>query len=451
MEDSIGASARSSWKKILDDRFLTLSFVVLVTRMAGSALAYAMTVLIARTLPIDEFGIYSWFFAFAFATNQVATLGQVNATLRYVPQYYHLGQSNLIRGMLCWSLATAMLGGLTAFLLTAVLAPSAIGTSKSSLALIVAGGTPVFLLTLCEVQSGFLRAVDRPILAAFREIEWRLFVIVMLGALAIAGKHVSLEGVLLFCLGAIFLSLLVRMPAVYHSSFAKGHELTLDIRRWSFSSSLFWAGNSLTVLLRNADVMFVGINFTPGEAGMYFAATRLASVISLFTNASSIIGAAEISKHYARSEMDAIGSIARKSTGLIFLLSATAGLMILAAAPLLLSMFGKNFVGGQTILGFLIAAQIIDGFFGMSSTVLGSIGQERAILIGAIIGCLAYSVTGYVFVGTMGPIGFAVAQLISVFASKLFLHLSVKRILNLDMSIVGIISMIASRKKLYGI
>jgi O-antigen/teichoic acid export membrane protein len=180
-----------------------------------------------------------------------------------------------------------------------------------------------------------------------------------------------------------------------------------------------------------ADVLVLGFLLPPAEVGLYFAATRLVQLVVFVHYAASAVSAPRFAEAGARGDRAALARLVRHRARLTFLGVLAAALGVLAAAPLLLGLFGAGFRDGWPLLALLAAGHVLAGAFGPADDVLTMLGAER--LCAAItLTVLALAVAlMLVLVPTFGVFGAAVSAALAVALRGLALAVAARRRLGL--------------------
>ena len=125
------------------------------------------------------------------------------------------------------------------------------------------------------------------------------------------------------------------------------------------------------------DVLLLGL-FLPAEAvGGYFAATRILQFVVFVPYAASAATAQRFSEAFAHGNRPLLEALVARTARLACLATLAAAAIILAASPLLLSLFGPGFAANFGVLAILVCGIVVQSAFGPAEDLLTMLGAER--------------------------------------------------------------------------
>lgn len=380
---------------------------VLIVKAAGVGLSFVMFVVIARLTEAAEYGRFAFLFALGSFGGAVARAGQQTLVLRYLPEYEVGGRTDAAKGLLVtgsrWLLSAAAM-------VIALILLAAVGTRwmEVSIPASVVGLAALLVVPLaladyfCSIMRvhGFVLAALLP-----RDVAWRLGAILGAGALAwalarsltAAEAFVVVAGVLAFVVSAQAIQLVRKLPVSIRRAAATRDDLT----RWRRSSLWLWLASSALVALPHLSVVIVGLFLRPVEIGAFFAAQKVALLLSLPLVAANFIGAPLISRSWALGDREDTQRVCRTTVSGLIIPSVAGFLLIALASAHLLRLFDPAFAIAGTALIILAVGELVNALCGPSGFLMTMTGHEREqvriLCIGQGSGLLATAFGAYAF------------------------------------------------------
>ncbi|MGY2049008.1 lipopolysaccharide biosynthesis protein [Methylobacterium sp. JK268] len=405
-------------------------------RVASAGCALTAQVLMARLMGPGEYGIFASVWVWTALLGHASTWGLSHAASRFLPEYRATGAPDRARGFLAFGVAVSFgAAALLAALGEGVLAlqPGLADASLRTPLLLGALVLPLFALQdFCEGvargQNWTLLAIAPPYLVRQGLVMAAMLIAVAAGAPPVAAVAVACTlaatALSLVAQGAVLLRRLARILAPGpRAGTARGWmRVALPLALIDLTGSGF----------AFADVLVLGFLLPPEAVGLYFAATRLMQVVAFVSYAASSVTAQRFAEAEARGDRAGLARLVRHWSRLILLVTLAAGLGLLAAAPLLLGLFGAEFRGALPLLAILLAGHGIAAVFGPAEDLLAMLGAER-LCAGLTAAVLALAIgLMLVLVPALGPPGAALASALAVALRGIVLWGAARRRLGLS-------------------
>jgi len=390
-------------------------------RILWAASGFAMAALLARALDPVSFGVFAASLSLALFLQQLLSLGQGNGAIRFVAAYMGGDDPGRALQYLAWS-RRLTLSALAAF---AVLGAAVWAMTESlfggdAATVIALGASFGLVLTAANLIAmrlrslGFLAAALLP-----RDVAWRLVLVGIASASLMLDFAVSptlafaIAALVLVIFGAVQVEYLRRFWNARAPRSEREVEDRTDREEWRSTTSFLGASQTLSAVLTQADVLLVAIMFGAAEAGLYFAAQRIAMLISLFLTAANAYAAPQIAKFHHQGRTDEL----RWLTTLVSVFALAPALIAFAALIALggsfLNLFGDDFQSVYAVLIVLGARQVISAAAGPALHLLNMTGNHAAVTAvnaaSAVAHLLLVTVLGFAF----GLVGAAVGALIA--------------------------------------
>ncbi len=353
-----------------------------VVRVAGAALAYVSQIVLARLMGAHDYGIYSVAWTLVIVLGVMACGGFSSSANRFVPQYLQKGDLDGLRGFLRSSRQMALLIG-------ALMAVAGIGAVHLLRPLIdpnyvqpvtvVLLALPFFAFGL--VQDGIARSYDWASLAMLPTYIWRpLAILLLLVLVAAAGVRTD---ALTTAFAAVAATMLIAVYQYFHLRRRLVPQIPSGPRRVELG---FWLAVSLPMLLvdgflqliTSADVIMVSFFRDPGEVAVYFAASKTLALVHFVYFAVRAASAHRFSSYSHNGDRDGLAEYVRRATHWTFWPSLAAGALLLLAAPLLLRLFGSDFVSGYELIALLMVGVLARASVGPADALLTMTGNQKS-------------------------------------------------------------------------
>ena len=234
---------------------------------------------------------------------------------------------------------------------------------------------------------------------------------------------------------AILTYQLSRRATATHAPFVfRGSGLSARIGRYAAPRIV---SESLSQLLVWLDVLIVGSIAGPAAAGVYGAATRIASAGSLVDQAIRVVVAPVFSRLLHRDDRAGIARVFRAATTWLVLFSAPIYVLLAVFAPVALSIVGPSFVFGEVALATLAVGSVVTFLAGNVHSVLLMSGRS-----GLAAGNKAFAVALdvallFLLVPHWGITGAAVAWAVACAADALIATIEVRYVLGLRLPLAA--------------
>ncbi len=382
------------------------AFAILVT---GAALGCGVQLGTVRLVGAESFGTYAYVIAWMTVLAYVSTLGFHTSLLRLLPAYRVRGDWDRAHGALRFALwGTALAGAGVATLAVGATLLMYGPQGELSRALLI-GAVAVPLMGLRLVGSAAVRAFGGVIVSMLPERILRdLFVILILGALVLGGlapPDAATAMAATLAAAAITLLFLWRFLAARKpAEFASSTPLyaARDWLRPAVPLTLIMLADTL---MSRAGVLVLGLRGDTLEAGIFAVAFSLALLAALPRMALSALFAPTVAALHAGGDMVALQRLVARSAMLSLGATLAVAVPLVAGAPLLLPLFGPEFLAAMPVLMVLVLGQLAAAAAGPQQHLLTMTGHERlgaALMTGAATGAVLGSALLSIPFGMMG-------------------------------------------------
>ncbi|MFP4227853.1 MAG: oligosaccharide flippase family protein [Salinivenus sp.] len=425
------------FQRALESSLSRGAVVTFTIRVAGAGLLFGLHVVLARWMGADGYGAYAFAVSGASVAAQFGALGLPSAALRFVPTYL----SDKRPGTLWSFLHTGrwIVGGTTIALVALVFgAVFFLPLDPLSRQALLLGLWLAPLMALGSFETEVLRGHQQFALSYVpNHILRPLGIGGSVGLLLWLTGGVSVVEVLL-CMGGVLLCLILfqQWGTRAHTPSSSDEPDTPGARYWLRVALPLLLVGGFQLVLSKTDILLVGGLIGSDEAGIYFAAMRIAQVVTFFGFAVDAVTAPIVSRLY-RNDHQALQDTVSTLAHWYFWPSLIAALALALLAHPLLSLFGTAFTTGGPVLYVYLIGLLANAATGAQTYLLTLTGHERACA--HVFGwCAALNIglnlVGIVFLGALGA---ALATATTLAVRNLWIRQHVVRHTGIHPSIVA--------------
>lgn len=402
---------------------------VLLMKLFAAASTYLFIIILARVMRPEDFGQVAFFLNATLLISVAGACGQQMAVLRFVPQFRAQDRQSALPPRIRVAFAKAIFGGIVGALICLAIYWIArwFGFDGFEPVVVLLGICLIPVVGWIDMQSHLARALGHYQASLLpKEILWR----VGSGALVIgvfienSNSSVATETVLFTLL------LVLIILAVGQQRYLGKQAAFIDIWRqvpsaqtdrdkdWSHASGSFWVSSVSNIFLANADVIIVGLFVGTREAGIYFAANRLAQVLAFFTASYNIVIGPVLASAWHSGHLDHAAITLRNAAVKSTLPTVVTGLILWIFSSKFLSLFGPEYSAAMPYLKILIIAGVLNAASGASDIALNMCGFDRPAMKVSAASVVVSGITLIVGAIFWDAFGVAIAVLISTIFRK---------------------------------
>lgn len=429
---------KKGYSKEENKELIIHSLFSFATRILGGVASFAMNVVVARYLKIEQSGYI--FLAIA-VTTLVATLSRVGAdvtVLRFVglhsarKEWGHV--NTIMQTILKWSYIPVVSVTILVCIFSKQIAIYCFHKEAFQWPLFYTALSMPFFAGY-NIYSYALQGIKKVILSVSGlRILTPLFVIILFflfkpGKSSTAGIYYFIATV--FNFGLCYLSWKLTTPP------EKGHAEVDRKKLWGTCREI-WIITAMNQVVLWGGQFVSGIYNTPAEVAQLAAARTITSLIGFILSAINNVSAPRFASMYADGQMEKLRNYARNTTRFMTLLAIPLTLLICIFPSFILSLFGKGFSGGGILLIILASGQFINVSTGSVSYLLTMSGHEKPLRNLGIINSIFSIILAFVLTPLFGVVGSAISSAVALAVSNLLGVYLVKKYLGFNtMSILG--------------
>ncbi|MFZ5677476.1 MAG: oligosaccharide flippase family protein [Pseudomonadota bacterium] len=411
------------------------SISIILVRIVGAGLALLAQVVASRIIGAEEFGRYSLMLVWLLLLGHGATAGTNPLLCRYIAQYLKSGDIPVIAGLLRWAISVVLAAGMTLGVSAVLLIHAGmVAVSRELILLATLAFSAIPLLVLQDFLESIARGIDRPALGIVPAYLVRhLAIILGVGSAFLLGHQPGAVTVMSMTIIGLAISLAVQFVLLrrHLGGMLRAAAPVYRRREWVRTALPLALGEAAEVLLLNADILILGMFVEPELVAYYFAATRLAQVLTYIPYGMSAATAQRMAALAEARERGQLQTLINHTTLVSGGLTLLTALVMAVLAPNLLTLFGSEYAQAAPLVAILAGGIAFACLLGPGEDTLNMLGQERAGLA-CMTAALAVNLALSLFlVPRMGPAGAAWASAIALATRGLLAAGFAKRNLNL--------------------
>lgn len=423
----VAGPVASLWRRVRGrENLLRAGGAVSVVRVLGLACVFLLQVLLARVLGDPaSYGSYAWGQSLLFFLGGVVALGMPLAASRFIAVLVGRGDETGARGVLRKARVHVAQAGLVLLSVAgayAAIGPAnlADGLSKPLLVLAMAGAPAAAWMTLSQqaarargaLMSAFLPThVLRPLLTG--------------GLAATAWGLVGAPLDPVACLTLVVTSVL--FVTVIQEVLLRRRAVAMAVDAAAVDDSDYGPGRLLAVglpilvtrtaglLTKHSSTLLLGLLAGPAAAGAFFAASRLADLVSLPQQVASAVTQPMLARAHADRAPAHFERLAWVIAHMAFWPTLFCTLLMLLFGTSVLAVFGRDFAAALPVLALLLLANCIAVAFGASRDVLVMAGLQRPLSAISVIAALVHLAALVLLLPAYGPLGAAAIHCFNAF------------------------------------
>jgi len=423
---------------------------LLVIQASGIAVSLALSIVLARGLGTQEFGIYSYALSIAALLAVPVQLGLPTVVVRDTAR---LKQAGEIRQMYrLWSWTTLAVLVVSAFMIVPIwLLSPLIFSQELTVTLLLMVFALVPLMSVGSLRAAALRGLGNVIQGQLPEMLFRpsLILVLVIGAIALGprmglgtdGWQMQAQDAMLVNLVATalaFVAGLILLRRVAPATVAGTKAQSLH-REWMRAGMVLGIASSAMMVNRNLDMVMLGSLRSSTEVGVYKIAVTLATLSAIALNLLNLIVQPRIAQMYTAGEMNGIRRLVTSVSRIGFATGSVVALAFFVLGEWLIrAAFGANYATAQTALQILVLGQLANTFFGPVMMLLNMTSHEKIVMWSAMAAALGNIALNALLIPIYGATGAAIATATTLFAWNFLLNTQSLRKLGIDSSILGL-------------
>lgn len=384
-----------------------------VLKIFSIGLSFAFFLALSAATSPEIFGVISAAYSVSLVLGYVGAIGQHVAVLRFWPALDEKYGAGVASRVVARGLMLTIVGGTMTGLGLIIVGrlPQVINTFGGDEMVVFCTAALILATALAEFTASALRARGILVLAlAPRDIVARLIVIFLL--LVVLPHPVTAAPALM--LVALSMSAAAAPQVAYLAAELvryRGNVMPTTERRQLNRATLgLWVSSSIEPIMANVTTLVVAITLGPVAAGAYFAAERLAKLLSIALEGTEKITGPLLARSYHAGRLEEVQAVVAATSALAFGGAVVGAVAYLLLGRLALELFDPSYAAVLPVLLILVVGQLVNTACGSNSILLNMAGRELDLLaIRAVWGIMGIIGT-YLMASNFGLIGAATAS-----------------------------------------
>lgn len=391
--------------------------IIFVGKVFTYGTRFATTVVLARLLGAEQYGIYNLALSAAAIAGSLALIGLDSALVRYVALWRSRRDDNAVWGTIQVGLGLSMLlsvlCGVGLFGLSYLIAGQVFHAPALAPILQLSSVIVPFLTlsdTLAGATRGFKTMQYMVIAQNFVQPLVRMALILLF---AIVGLNAPIA---ILTYGLADLSASVVLFYYLNRQFSLRRPLTTgrrEVREMMGFAVPIWISDSMSTFRINIQSVLLGSLNTVTTVGIFAVASQMNLVADLVqTSVTTAVRPIIVEVHDQR-QFAQLGQLYQTVSKWMFAFNLPVFLVVVMFPSQILSLFGKTFEQGALALTILAWASLVDAFTGMCGAVIDYTGYPRLKLVNSLIRLVLSIGMNLWLIPIWGMVGAAVAALVN--------------------------------------
>ncbi len=383
----------------------------LLIQVTGKLLQIGLAILLARVLPLKQFGLFSLVFSWAMVLTTPAILGTPPFVQREIAISKSRQQWGRVKDLLRWSTLTVSVASV--FVLSMAFLGGRIGYPSGSadrLAFLI-GFLMIPLMAFLRLWQGQLRGWGAVLAgqAPSMLIQRLLFAVFLLATVCL---FVSFRIDAVFALTLQLVSILLTL---IFTGFLKLRYIRLPIAEaekppvwdWLRASSRFALVGGLVILSNRIGILMVGAMLGKADTGLFSVAVKGADLLTVAFLAASMALAPRMAAFYSEKKGKKLQLMIVRAYRGVALITFPVVIIFVFYGGIFLRIFGPAYLAAWPALIILSLGQFLNVLFGPSGTMLSMAGYERVTAFGVALSVIVTIGANLLLIPAMGIKGAA--------------------------------------------
>lgn len=403
----------------------------LAIKGASAVLAFALAVVLARTLGPEGYGVYSFVLAILMLTAIPAQVGVPQLIIRETAKAQSDQNYGLMQGLWHWGNVSVALFSLAALLLVGgVLLFISNGGDGARTGTFTVGIALIPLIALANVRGACLRGIRKVVLGQLPENIIRPALLLLLVnvwvAFPVSEKGVTAQQIMGLYVAAAAFAFLIGAWLLRRSRPAE-----LSTKREKIYESNAWRKaviplaliSGLQLINSYADLIVLGIFRSNEEVGIYRAVCQVAMLVIFGLQAMNQVVQPHFARFYHRGEHKLLQRLVTMSARAILAMALPpVALFVVFGEDLLALFFGDAFRAGAFALALLAIGQLFNAALGSVGMLLNMTGHERDTMRGLVFSAFVNVLLNFALIPYFGMGGAAFSTVASLVIWNLVLR-----------------------------
>lgn len=423
----------------------------ILIRIIGTGLAFVLSVVLARTMGAEGFGIYSFVLSLLIFFSIPIQAGLPNLVVRETAKAHQKNEWASIKGLLIWALKLVSIYSTGLFLLLLILYLLDINwIGKDRYEVFLYGVFLIPCIPILLIQNATIRGLGRVVVGIIPDSILRpgLTLVMIAFLILFYSENLTPLSAMVLYLSSVAISIFISFAIIWNSIPKEHRDITIyhsEIHKWKRAVYPLTVVGGLQLMYNYVDIIILGFFHSNEDVGIYRAVGQLGTLVVFGLSAINQMLHSHFAKLYVVNEMEKLQKIVTYSSFAIFVVAALPSLIFFVFGEFVLgAVFGEAFMAGTLPLIILTIGQLANATFGSVGALLNMTGHEKDAMRGMFYSLGVNLVLGFILIPLYGMIGAATATAISLILWNGILRYYVKKRLNIES--IGFIQIIKQKR-----
>lgn len=409
----------------------------------AALLAMASSIVLARTLGVQEYGLYVYAVSTFSFLSTIAALGIPTLVTRQSAIWAQSSQWGLLRGVIKFGLSAATMSSLLlglAFLACRPLLGRITSAAGFTWAAIIV--VPLLLFrALDEVVGGAFQGLHYIVRStAPRTLLVPVCVLAYVGcSLRLHAPLTSVRVLVVQCVAALLVlvyqlyGLRARIPVA-----ARIYKPIVEFQKWIVDALPFFGNGLFFVINTQVDILLLGYFRGDQSSAIYQVGTRGAQILILSLSAIATTVQPRMAELSAAGDESGLRRIITQTTRVGFIVALIGALLLVAfGTPVIRLLYGSPFISAATVLSILVVCRLPNAGTGSLGPFLTMTGREMLLFKALGLEAVANIVLNIILIPRWGMNGAAFSTGFSMATMNVALAVYTYKRYGVDVSILG--------------
>jgi O-antigen/teichoic acid export membrane protein len=394
-------------------------------RVAFMTLSFLTSIILARWLGKNGFGVYTYAMTWPALLGIPATLGFNNLLVREVAIYSSQSAWGLMRGLLQWANAIVFIvSSLMALVAIAIILNWGQVREPDLLPSLCLAMISLPIVSLTSLRLATMTGLHRVVLGQMPEnlLAPLVFIILTISSYWFLRNQENITvwvmGLKLISLGITFVVGVVLLARVLPQE-VKQAKPEYKILTWLKDGLPFILLGGLAVINSRIDILMLGAFKGAGAVGVYAVVSRVTSLIIFGLGILNNVLSPTFATLYAEGKREQLQRLVTHSTRLISLFALVMTLGLIALRYSILQLFGAEFIQGQTALIILSIGYLVNALTGSVGLLLNMTRHAKFSAATVAFAALLNVCLNWLLIPKWGVNGAATATAISMIVGNI--------------------------------
>jgi O-antigen/teichoic acid export membrane protein len=411
--------------------FLKHAGVAFIVRILGAIAGLIMNLVIARTLSVEQSGLFFLAFALCSAIGMLCTLGLTNAFIRFIGGYHAEGNWGVIKGVvnkgfistfICASVVGVVVYLSSGFISEYLFDKPLLAPTLKIIAFVIP------LYAVYQLLSRAFQGLHKPISSIlFQNISTQILVAIGVIAFSIFSFEITSSTVAFVLLIASFFSFMTVIFLWFRQSnlnvkadFSKTRELVA-------SAKPLWVMMLMVMMVQYSGQIITGIHVSSEDVAYFSVAQRVAMLTSFVLIAVNLVAAPRFAASAKQGKDSELRATSLFCSRIMVIMATPVVVFMLVFPEFILGFFGEQYKQAALLLQILVIGQFINVITGSVGFLLNMTGHEKDMRNVVFLSGPLAVILGLMLTPMYGTTGAAVATAIALASQNLLAVFMVKK------------------------